>query len=62
MGKNHLEDEGADVSIILNWILRKQRARVWNDSSGSWEGLMVGSKNNYWTFWFHIRQGITPWS
>jgi hypothetical protein len=32
-GKNHLEDAGIDVRIILRWIFRKWDVRAWTGSS-----------------------------
>jgi hypothetical protein len=31
-GKNHFEDPGVDVRIILRWILRKWDVRTWTGS------------------------------
>jgi hypothetical protein len=28
-GRDHLQERGTDVRIILEWILRKQGGRVW---------------------------------
>jgi len=41
-GKNHLEDPGVDVKIILRWIYRKWHARAWTGSSWLRIGTGVG--------------------
>jgi hypothetical protein len=34
-GMNHMEDLDVDGRIILEWILGKQRGKIWIGSSGS---------------------------
>jgi hypothetical protein len=42
-GRDHMEDIGIDVKIILEWILWKYDGKLWTDSSGSGQGPVAGS-------------------
>jgi len=42
-GKNHLQDPGVDVRIILRWIFRKWDVGVWTGSS--W--LRIGTSGGH---------------